>query len=98
MHKGTGVAVPVHCGDLRPSKSPAVEPSLPHPVPHTGKPPPPHPPTHTLRGKGLAEGRRVLWAVMVEGRSNVSSFLHIYITVLLTKRDLLKRLGDFLIT
>ena len=98
MQKGTGVAVPVHCGDLRPNKSPAVEPFLPHPVPHTGKPPPLHPLTHTLRGKGLAEGRHVLWAIMVEGRSNVSSFLHIYITILLTKRDLAKTLENFLIT
>ena len=98
MQKGTGVAVPVHCGDLRPNKSPAVEPSLPHPVPHTGKPPPPLSLTHTLRGKGLEEGRHVLWATMVEGRRNVSSFLHIYITILLTKRNLAKTLENFLIT
>ena len=87
--------MPVHCGDLRPNKSPAVEPSLPHPVPHTGKPPHPLSLTHTLRGKGLEEGRHVLWAIMVEGRRNVSSFLHIYITLLLPKRNLAETLENF---
>ena len=68
------------------------------PCPTHRQTPPPHTLTHTLREKGLEEGRHALWAIMVEGRRNVSSFLHIYITILLTKRNLAKTLENLLIT